>query len=146
MFLLVTMKTSIIVLSSSFNNSDELISEDVVLIVGANSCSVKDSCCCGVKVSRCGCCCASSEHGNGSIDLVVKKSDSKFLDAVIDSIKCSSGDPSNLQIGSLSDYEPFPSYNFAYLLENSDYQTYFKKDHIVKPHFSLPYKPPKNIS
>lgn len=146
MFLLVTMKSSIIVMHSSFSNSDGLRSEDVIEIVEGKSCGIDGSCCCGVNVSRCGCCCNSSEQGNDSTDLVVKNSGNKFLDTVIRSINCSSGIPGSFQMGSVSDYEPSSLSSYVYLLENSGNLAFLQEGDIVAPHLSLPYKPPKNIS
>lgn len=145
MFLFVTMKSSIIVLSSTFSSNDALRSENVVEIAEENSCSVKGSCCCGVNAHKTNdCCCNSPVLGENSGEIVMGTSNSKYLAAVISSIKCSHI-PGGYQIGSLSNYRPSSLNSFLCLLEDSDFQTYLQEDHIVEPHPFLPYKPPKNI-
>lgn len=145
MFLFVTMKSSIIVLSSTFSSNDALRSEGVIEIAGENSCSVKGSCCCGVNAHKTNdCCCNSPILSENSGQLVAGTSNSKYFAAMISSMKCSHV-PGDYQIGSLSDYG-LPSLNlFLCLLEDSGFNAYFQEDHIVEPRPFLPYKPPKNI-
>ncbi len=147
-FLLISLKSSIFALSSSFiNSSDKNGVETVFSPEQGRSCSLDgDSCCCDVDVHNgANCCCKSKVFGMETVELAVNSSESTIFESIIGSIKCSNI-PGDFQTGLLSDYELLSSNPALSILEMSDSQIYFKKRNNVEPHLFIPAKPPRTIS
>ena len=150
LFLLISLKTSIIVLSSAFivsNDKKSVESEPATSTEHGKRCSLEDdSCCCEVDVHKnLNCCCKSDVPDIKSVNLAAKQSTDKIFETIIGSIKCSHS-PGNFQTGVLSDYElRFPN-AALFILEISGFQIFPPKSKMLEPHLFIPAKPPRTIS
>lgn len=144
-FSFVTLKSSVIVLSSQFSNNNKPQSEESVTTSEGKSCGViEGSCCCGVNAHGLKDCCCSKKTENPTNNLVTNNTDNKFLQSFIDTIKCSNT-PLDFQSGSISDYENKSQYSFLCLPKAIGFQLLSNENLIAEHHIFLPFKPPRKL-
>ncbi|MGR3220211.1 MAG: hypothetical protein ACUZ8H_10395 [Candidatus Anammoxibacter sp.] len=97
------------------------------------------------KAKSSDCCCASPTLAIETVQIAVNNSGSKFFNAIISSLKCSSNSD-YFYNNSLTDYEPIPINAFILHLNKNGSVVHLKESPFLDPHLLLQFKPPKYIS